>query len=282
MPIPIAVPIGAAIAAVGLAALRMNKLAQENDQLKNTNPAKPVSTNPVTPGVPTIPTVPTSPVIPGIPSAPKPGNNLATDTYAIVTTKDPAPNGDLAMRTSPNANAPQVAGGGAEKNGIVKIITADASPSEPGVWSEIQWFGGPRRPAARGYARSAYLTPTTVPAGGVPVAPPSPPAVVPSLPDIPNIPGLPAPPSNLLVQAIVTTKDAPPSGDLIVRSGPGMAYGQIGGADKNGTVQVLDADANPNEPGIWAEIVWAGSTRTSPKGWPPVSGFVKKAYLKLI
>jgi hypothetical protein len=281
MALPIAVPIAGGAAVLGLIALRLKKVSDENDALKNTNPSKPTNTG----TLPSTPGVPSTPGIPNLPSTPaNPSNGLATDVYAIVTTNDPPPMGDLIMRTAPNAGAPQVAGGGAEKGAVVKVITPDASRTEPGVWAEIQFYGGTRRPAARGFAKAAYLKPTTMPAGGVPVAPASPPdIVIPTLPDIPSLPGgLPVPPGNLLPQAVVTTKDAPPSGDLIVREGPGMSYRQIGGADKNGTVQVLNADASKTEPGVWAEIVWAGSNRTSPAGWPAVSGFVKKAYLKLI
>lgn len=73
-------------------------------------------------------------------------------------------------------------------------------------------------------------------------------------------------------RAVVTTNDPPPSGDLIVRSSASASAPQIGGAEKNGTVTVLDtSDA------VFAKISWAGGDR-----WPPVTGFARKAFLKLL
>jgi hypothetical protein len=88
------------------------------------------------------------PVIPPPPPAP-------SVQRAKVTTNDPPPGGDLIMRTGPSDSASQVAGGGAEKDGIVTIINANASAD--GVWSEIAWPGGARRPAARGFAKKKFL-----------------------------------------------------------------------------------------------------------------------------
>ena len=75
---------------------------------------------------------------------------------ARVTTNDPPPSGDLIMRTSPSDGAAQVAGGGAEKDGIVSILELQASPD--GVWSKIVWPGGSRRPGATGFAKRKFLT----------------------------------------------------------------------------------------------------------------------------
>ncbi len=73
-------------------------------------------------------------------------------------------------------------------------------------------------------------------------------------------------------KAIVTTNDPAPSGDLIIRSAPSATAGQIGGAEKNGTVTVLDSsDAT------FAKIQWSGGPR-----WPACTGFARKAYLKLV
>ncbi len=72
---------------------------------------------------------------------------------AIVTTNDPPPSGDLIIRSAPSASAPQI--GGAEKNGTVTILNGDASPD--GLFAEIQWDGGSRHPASRGFARKAFL-----------------------------------------------------------------------------------------------------------------------------
>lgn len=75
---------------------------------------------------------------------------------ARVTTNDPPPSGDLIMRTSPSDSAAQVAGGGAEKDGIVTVLDLQASPD--GVWAKIAWPGGSRRPAATGFAKRKFLT----------------------------------------------------------------------------------------------------------------------------
>lgn len=75
---------------------------------------------------------------------------------ARVTTNDPPPSGDLIMRLGPSDSALQVPGGGAEKDGIVTVVNLNASPD--GVWSEIDWPGGSRRPAAKGFAKKKFLT----------------------------------------------------------------------------------------------------------------------------
>lgn len=69
---------------------------------------------------------------------------------AIVTTNDPAPAGDLIIRSSASGSARQI--GGAEKDGIVLVL--DSSDS---VFARIQWDGGSRLPAATGFARKAFL-----------------------------------------------------------------------------------------------------------------------------
>lgn len=75
---------------------------------------------------------------------------------ARVTTNDPPPSGDLIMRTGPSDSALQVPGGGAEKDGIVTVVNMNASPD--GVWAEIDWPGGSRRPEAKGFAKKQFLT----------------------------------------------------------------------------------------------------------------------------
>lgn len=74
--------------------------------------------------------------------------------------------------------------------------------------------------------------------------------------------------------AVVTTNDPPPAGDLIVRNNPSTSADQIGGADKDGTVTVLNPDAAGDN--IFAEIQWDGGRN------PAVRGFVKKAFLRLV
>jgi hypothetical protein len=72
--------------------------------------------------------------------------------------------------------------------------------------------------------------------------------------------------------AVVTTHDEPPSGDLIIRDAPSASATQIGGAEKDGTVIVLDSsDAT------FARIQWGGGSRL-----PAATGFARKAFLKLV
>jgi hypothetical protein len=133
-----------------------------------------------------------------------------------------------------------------------------------------------------GVQPARFQPPAPVP---VPVAPPPPAPVVPPPTLTPNF-------------ATVTTQDAPPSGDLIIRRSPSMsgptlttgamgvsgfapgtpgAANQIGGAHKNGTVSVLSRISNE---GIdWAEIQWSGDNRVSPSNWPAVRGFAKAQFL---
>lgn len=70
--------------------------------------------------------------------------------------------------------------------------------------------------------------------------------------------------------AVVTTNDPPPSGDLVIRSAPSGTAPQIGGAEKNGTVTLLDT-SDPT----WAKISWSGGSR-----WPAITGYARKAYLR--
>lgn len=64
--------------------------------------------------------------------------------------------------------------------------------------------------------------------------------------------------------ARVATNDPPPDGDLKIRSGPGTSYDQIGGAEKDAIVTILDV----SEDGSWARIAWGGGVRRAPAtGW---------------
>ena len=82
----------------------------------------------------------------------------ALPSFAVVTTSDPAPTGDLMIRPAPNAPGQQ--GVGAEKNGVVTVLKKDALGD--GVWSEIIWGGGPRLGPARGFVKSAFLRASSV------------------------------------------------------------------------------------------------------------------------
>lgn len=104
------------------------------------------------------------------PNVPR-GSGSGGGTMTVVT-NDPAPAGDLIIRSAPNASAPVV--GAAEKGGNVTVLdTGD------GTWTRISWAGGNRRPAAEGWAHSAYLkaagtpqpTPSTIVKPATPVTP---------------------------------------------------------------------------------------------------------------
>jgi len=119
--------------------------------------------------------------------------------------------------------------------------------------------------------------PNAQPSAPVAPVPPVPPIqpVMPVVPPIPGItpvapiPGVPGVQQPSL--ATVTTSDPPPSGDLVVRSAPDDSATQIGGAEKDGIVQVLNWSAGPN----YAQISWGGGSR-----WPAITGYVHSAYLK--
>ena len=72
--------------------------------------------------------------------------------------------------------------------------------------------------------------------------------------------------------AVVTTRDPSPMGDLIIRDAPNGT--QIGGADKNGAVMILNPDVLGD--GVWAEIDWSGGNH------PPAHGFAPRQFLKLL
>jgi hypothetical protein len=153
--------------------------------------------------------------------------------------------GDLKVLASPVANATQL--GGAEKGGTVTVLNWDASPE----YAQIAWAGGSRWPAATGFAKKQYL----VRSGH-------------SAPTPPNPSPVPLPVS--VQTAIVKTNDPPPMGDLIVRALPDPNSPQIGGAEKDGRVTVLVANAGNG----MSHIAWAGGSR-----WPAVTGFVKTQFL---
>jgi hypothetical protein len=103
--------------------------------------------------------------------------------YAVVTTNDAPPDGDLRIRTGPGTDYPPI--GGAEKGGTVTVV----GESSDGKWLEVSWAGGLRRPAANGWAYAAFLTPTdTPPSPLLPYAPPpaTPPGVVIEPPEDPG------------------------------------------------------------------------------------------------
>jgi hypothetical protein len=77
--------------------------------------------------------------------------------------------------------------------------------------------------------------------------------------------------SSNVQQAIVTTNDPPPSGDLRILDAPNGT--QIGGAEKNGVVTVFLDFSDPT----FAKITWPGGSRL-----PAASGFVRKAFLRLV
>lgn len=75
--------------------------------------------------------------------------------------------------------------------------------------------------------------------------------------------------------ATIITNDPAPAGDLRVLEKANASARQVGGASKNGKVEVLTADASSAEPGVWAEIRWDGDERNA-----PTQGFVRSKFLK--
>ncbi len=74
--------------------------------------------------------------------------------------------------------------------------------------------------------------------------------------------------------AQVTTNDPPPSGDLIIRSGPSTSAPQIGGAEKGGLVVVLDSTSVTAD---FTKISWPGGSRL-----PAAEGFAHTSALQLV
>lgn len=222
----------AGAAVLGVAALGVRK-AMASDKAASPTPSPPKTPQqalppsiPITkPAVVTPPLTPPIPVPNGVPLSPS-----VAGVKMVVTTNDPPPMGDLVIRTQPNSAAPQIPGGGADKEGIVTVIRA-----VDGEWSEVYWPGG-RRPGGQGFAKHAYLRPVSN-------------AVI--------------PPAEVVgAKAIVTTNDPAPAGDLIVRSQPNPSAPQIGGIDKNGVVTILrDVDTT------WAEVLWSGGRNPRVQGF---------------
>lgn len=213
---------------------------------------------PALPGLPNLPPMPVPVPVP--PAVLVPG-------FAVVTTSDPPPGGDLKILDAPGGT--QI--GGAHKNGTVAVLQWDAGTVGGSKWAKVSWPGGDDRssrnleswPPCIGYVKAQFLKASST----SPVAPP--PAVVP-------VPGQPAGQG----RARVTTNDAPPGGDLKILASPGGQ--QIGGADKNAVVVVLVADAGTDSSGSkWSKIAWPGGSRQDPPSYSPepVAGYVKAKFL---
>lgn len=193
-----------------------------------TPPLMPVLPSELPPSIPIVKpevVVPPPPVPPVIPTGPSaiPLSTTNQGPKAVVTTSDPAPAGDLAIRSQPDLSAPVI--GGAEKQGIVNVIRQVNSD-----WSEVYWPGGSRWPEVQGFARHRYLS-----AVSNEIIPPE------------KVVG---------ASAIVTTNDPAPAGDLLIRSQPNSTASAVGTAEKGGTVTIIrDVDAT------WAEVLWPGGTR---------------------
>jgi hypothetical protein len=78
--------------------------------------------------------------------------NPATVQQARVQTNDPAPLGDLIIRSGPSLSSPQI--GGAEKGGLVTVLD---SGQVQGDFTHVDWAGGSRLPAAQGFAHTSAL-----------------------------------------------------------------------------------------------------------------------------
>ena len=178
-----------------------------------------------------------------IPVIPPPPPTAAVQR-AKVTTKDSPPSGDLIMRTSPSDSGAQVPGGGAEKDGIVVVINPNASAD--GVWSEIDWPGGSRRPASRGFAKKKFLV---------------------------NLPPSPTT-SGMVVGAVGTryAKCVAPSGCRL-RVAPSTEATFRAMVASGETVQVLNhaqgqkADHGSPGPGGWAQVKYKHLTGWVPSEW---------------
>ena len=188
------------------------------------------------------------PTIPGLgnagfPVLPPPPPSPALQR-AKVTTNDAPPGGDLIMRTGPSDSAAQVPGGGAEKDGIVVVINGNASAD--GVWSEISWPGGTRRPAARGFAKKRFLV---------------------------NLPPSPVT-SGTIIGATSTryARMAAPSGCRL-RIGPSTNATFRAMVGNGETVQVLEhapgtkADHGSPGPGGWAHVKYKSLVGWVPSEW---------------
>jgi hypothetical protein len=150
--VAIAIPIVGAVALGGLALLRLKKLHDARTAIR-----------PAAPSAAAIASVPAPRVTPAAaaaaqivaPTAVPPNlfefpDEATGAQQAIVTTHDPAPAGDLIIRSSPSASGAQV--GMAEKDGVVTVIR-----DVDGTFAEISWEGGDRRPAARGFSKKQFL-----------------------------------------------------------------------------------------------------------------------------
>lgn len=106
-------------------------------------------TNPAAPRVDPlpVPAAPAAPVVPAGPSLPA--------QFMKVTTNDPAPSGDLALRDAPSNSANVI--GAAEKDSVVTV--KGVSPDGQFVQVEALNPAG-RRPSATGWGHAAFLVPT--------------------------------------------------------------------------------------------------------------------------
>lgn len=237
------------------------------------------------PPVPGIPAAPAPP--PAAPAAPAP---TLTPQFAVVTTSEPPPMGDLIIRATPSTQGPvrqfpQGTGspnqiGGAHKNGIVEVLRKlNAEGTE---WAEIIWKGDNRTfpnnwPPVRGFAKAQFLRPTAQ----APVAPA--PAVAPAAPALPGgftpspdlITSAAQAAAALLPKMRVTTNDPAPSGDIFIVAAPGMPGTPGVGAEKNGLVDVLNPVPIAGPDGnLWLNVRWNGGVRLK-----PVTGFAKAKFL---
>ena len=83
----------------------------------------------------------------------------------------------------------------------------------------------------------------------------------------------PGPSSGGERHAIVTTNDPAPAGDLFFRHSPGSPGIPGFGAEKGGTVTILNPDVLGD--GVWAEVSWPGGSRLG-----PAQGFAKNQFLR--
>lgn len=188
---------------------------------------------------------------------------------------------DDLLTNAVNADGLDQVAGELEKFGFVReatLLRARAAQLRANAPQKASSF--PLPPSAPPIPTAPPLFPVPLPSGGsfpIPGIPGVSPALNIPIPVIPPPPPAPAPipaaPVLTIQRARVTTNDAAPAGDLIMRTAPSDSASQVpgGGADKDGIVVVLNPNASSD--GVWAEIQWDGGRR------PAARGFAKKRFL---
>lgn len=158
------------------AKLHAQALALRKARLGGVQPGPAPASSAPAPASPSFPSIPVpnipapSPLDIPLPSFPVPSAPLdaptAMPSFAVVTTNDPPPSGDVFIVPAPNT--PGTPGVGAEKDGIVLVMKADVLGD--GVWSQVVWGGGQRLGPVTGFMKAKFLRPSAVGPLGTAVA----------------------------------------------------------------------------------------------------------------